>query len=66
MEEVYVEEVATLGEDMLVIRIYPTTPVIVLTYYRLRGISVVQLKEIFMDTVKHMLTVNVAVKRFGG
>ena len=25
-----------------------------------------QLKEIFMDTVKHMLTVNVAVKRFGG
>ena len=49
-------------EDMLVIRIAPTTPGTVFTSKILLGISVVPIWVLFRERVKHMLDVNASVE----
>ena len=62
-EEVYMEEVDTVEEDVVVIQISPTTPGMVLISDRFLGISAVPIGVLFRDTVKHLLVINIAVQR---
>ena len=52
-----------MGEDVVVIRISPTTTGMVFTSKRFLGISAVPIEVLFMKTVRHMLFVNTSVQR---
>ena len=62
-EAVAVEDVAAVKEDVVAIRIAPTTPRTVFTYKIFLGISEVSIGMIFGETVNHMLAVNSDVQR---
>ena len=60
-EEVYMEEVDTVEEDVVVIQISPTTPGMVLISDRFLGISAVPIGVLFRETVEHILAFKATV-----
>ena len=63
MDAVAVEEVAMVEEEVVVLRIAPTTLVTVLIFKIFLGISAVPIEVLFMKTFRHMLSVNTSVQR---
>ena len=62
MEAVSLEEVATVEEDVMEIRIDPKTPGMVLISNRFISISAVPIGMLFRETVEIMLAANTAVQ----
>ena len=61
-EAVEVEEVNTVEGDVVVIRISPKTPGMVLISVRFLGISAVPIGVLFRDTLEHMLAINKTIQ----